>query len=237
MQSNRVPTAATKSPAPSRRTASAHVRFWDRTAQRYAASSIADLAGYERTLARVGALLSPDHLVLELGCGTGATALRLAPHCGRMHATDASPAMIAIARERLQAQPTARLSFTVADSAVALDGDTRYDRILAFNLLHLVDDLDGLVADVARSLRPGGLFISKTPCVKELNPLITRVGIPILRTLDKVPPLQVFDQPRLLRAISVNGLEPVSVERHGTRGKDIRAYIVARQSSHQMHAA
>ncbi len=53
-------------------------KFWDRAAPKYAASKIADTGGYERSLERMRALLNPDFTVLELGCGTGSTALRLA---------------------------------------------------------------------------------------------------------------------------------------------------------------
>jgi SAM-dependent methyltransferase len=33
----------------------------------------------------------------------------------------------------------------------------------AFNVLHLVPDLDLAIDAVARSLKPGGRFVSKTP--------------------------------------------------------------------------
>ena len=62
-----------------------------------AAARIADPAGYQTTLRRVAALLSPDQSVLEIGCGTGTTALRVAPFTRRLLATDVSPAMVAIA--------------------------------------------------------------------------------------------------------------------------------------------
>ena len=74
--------------------------FWDRIARKYAADPIADLAGYEATLRRVQDFLSPAYDVLELGCGTGTTALRLAPFTWQMLATDVSAEMIAIAQEK-----------------------------------------------------------------------------------------------------------------------------------------
>jgi len=207
---------------------SSPARFWDRIARRYARATIADQAGYEKTVQRVIGLLSPAHAVLEIGCGTGTTALRLAPHAGSLLATDASSEMIAVAHERLHAQPTPGLRFAVADADCALD-TARYDRVLAFNLLHLLGDLDRALAAVAAALWPGGLFISKTPCIAEMSPLITHLAVPLMRVLGKAPPLRRFDELHLHAAIRRAGLEVIAAERHGTRGKDVRAFVVARK--------
>ena len=53
-------------------------RFWNRFADRYAARPIKDVAAYEALLADVAARLKPEGKVLEIGCGTGGTAIRLA---------------------------------------------------------------------------------------------------------------------------------------------------------------
>ncbi|MDZ4173268.1 MAG: class I SAM-dependent methyltransferase, partial [Hydrogenophaga sp.] len=84
--------------------------FWDRIADKYAADPIEDIAGYEATLKRVQDFLSDDQDVLEIGCGTGTTALRLAPLTHRWLATDLSTNMISIARQKLAAQPVPQLS-------------------------------------------------------------------------------------------------------------------------------
>lgn len=60
-------------------------RFWDRIARKYASDPIKDTAGYERTLARTRELLTHTDTVLEIGCGTGTTALKLAPSVQRRH--------------------------------------------------------------------------------------------------------------------------------------------------------
>jgi ubiquinone/menaquinone biosynthesis C-methylase UbiE len=218
-------------PPPSGAIAARKAAFWDRIARKYAADPIADAAGYETTLRRVWALLSADQEVLEIGCGTGTTALRLAPLTRRLLATDVSAGMIAIALEKLAAQPVPQLSFAVADADAPGFGQGTYDVALAFNLLHLVSDLDQALALAVQALRPGGLFISKTPCIAEMNPLVPCVALPLMRAIGKAPHVLCFDASRLQSALERHGLEIEAVERHGTRGKDIRVFIVARKAA------
>ena len=205
----------------------AKARFWDRIATQYAADPIADMPGYEATLRRVQGLLTGGQDVLEIGCGTGATALRLAPHTRRMLATDVSARMMAIARDRLAAQPVPQLELAVADAEAPLQAQGGYDVVLAFNLLHLVGDLDQALAQAVQALRPGGLLVSKTPCIAEMNPLIPRLALPLIRAIGKAPPVLCFNAAQLQAAMARQGLEITAVERHGTRGKDIRVFIVA----------
>ena len=208
-------------------------RFWDRMAHRYARGAIADRAGYERTLERTAHWLAPQHDLLEIGCGTGATALRLAPAVRTLRATDVSGEMIAIARQRLQAQPVPGLSFERAGADQALAGGARYDGVLAFSLLHLLPDLDATLGAVAGALRPGGLFISKTPCIAEMNLLVRRVAVPLVGAFGLMPPLGAFDGAQLQAALRRHGFVLLAHERHGTRGADMRAFVVARMRGGQ----
>ncbi|MBS0348162.1 MAG: class I SAM-dependent methyltransferase [Comamonadaceae bacterium] len=203
--------------------------FWDRIAPKYATDPIADMAGYETTLRRVQGLLSTQHDVLEVGCGTGSTALRLAPFTRSLLATDVSPEMIAIAHQRLAAQPSPQLGFAVADAEATTFGPQAYDVVLAFNLLHLTSDLDEALKPLVQALRPGGLLISKTPCIAEMNPLIPYVAVPLMRAMGKAPGVLCFDELRLQSAMVRQGLQIVGAERHGSRRKDIRTFIVARK--------
>ncbi|MFZ6185206.1 class I SAM-dependent methyltransferase [Nannocystis pusilla] len=220
-------TAPPSSPGPA---TAAKARFWDRMARKYAASPIADKGGYEKTLARTRALLGPEHRVLEIGCGTGTTALSLGRPCyGRLVATDVSPEMIAIAREKLAAAPQPDLEFQVADADAPVFGEACYDAVLAFNVLHLVSDLDAALTSARRALVPGGLFISKTPCLSDMNPLVAWVLLPVMRLFRKAPPVLCFRATDLQAALTRNGLEIVAVEHHATKGKDWRPFIVARK--------
>ncbi|RWQ80247.1 MAG: class I SAM-dependent methyltransferase, partial [Mesorhizobium sp.] len=116
-------------------------RFWDRSSRRYAMGAIADQAGYERTLDRTRALLGPDDRVLELGCGTGTTALRLAGDVQNYLATDISAGMIAIANKKQAAGPIPGLVFRTATVDAFTPGAEQFNAVLGFNYLHLVRDL------------------------------------------------------------------------------------------------
>lgn len=204
-------------------------RFWNRTARKYARDPIADLQGYEKTLQRVQDLLSPAAEVLEIGCGTGTTALRLAPGVRRMVATDVSNEMIVIAREKLAAQPVPSLEFRIADADALHAASPSFDAVLAFNVLHLVDDLPNALRSALDALKPGGLFLSKTPCLLEMNPLIPRLALPLMRALGMAPPVLCFSAGQLRDILVRQGLEIVTVEWHASRGKDFRPFIVARK--------
>ena len=204
-------------------------RFWNRIARKYANDPIADMAGYERTLQRVQALLSKEHEVLEIGCGTGSTALRLAPATQRLVATDVSAQMIAIANAKLASQELPQLHFRLADADAPVAEQGAYDAVLALNLLHLVTDLPQALTSAIDALKPGGLLISKTPCLNEMNPLIPKLALPLMRAIGKAPPVLCFDAKQLQAAMIAQGLQILAVERHGSKGKDWRVFIVARK--------
>jgi ubiquinone/menaquinone biosynthesis C-methylase UbiE len=202
-------------------------RFWDRTARDYAAARIKDMAGYERTIERIRALLDPAATVLEIGCGTGTTALRLAPFVGRIVATDVSAGMIGIARGKAAAVPDARVAFSVAPAEAAPSEEGGYDAILALNLLHLVADRAALLGRLRGQLKPGGLLISKTPCLAEMNSLL-RLVVPVARLLGKAPPVAFFSAKALAAEIGAAGFTVIEQARHGSGRRDPRIFLVAR---------
>ena len=206
-------------------------RFWDKAAQKYAASPIDDEAGFERTLARTRALIAPSARALELGCGTGTAALRLVDATESYLATDISARMIAIAQEKLararQNGLTGELSFRQATVGTLASENARYDAILGFNYLHLAGNLPAVLDHIRTLLAPGGLFISKTPCVGDMNPLI-RLAIPLMRLVGKAPSVTTFSAASLEEAICAAGFEILENERHGSKKGDIRPFIAAR---------
>jgi len=142
-------------------------RFWDKHADGYSKKPVKDTESYNETLDCTRKHLSPRDEVLEVGCGTGTTALLLAPSVRQITATDISSRMIEIARDKAAAQGVQNVRF---DRATPFDGGLEngsFDVVMAFNLLHLLEDIPGAVRRLAELLKPGGRFISKTICLAE----------------------------------------------------------------------
>lgn len=169
------------------------VEFWDRVAARYALRDVMDSTAYEATLERTRHHLSPRGRLLELGCGTGATAVRLSDAVADYVASDASSGMIAQAQARLTDADAPNLTVlhaALGEDALSVAGP--FDVILAFNLLHLLPDLRVGLRQIRAMLKPGGLFISKTICPRGASMPLTYRGafalFPLLQRLGKLPP-------------------------------------------------
>ncbi|SFQ98058.1 class I SAM-dependent methyltransferase [Poseidonocella sedimentorum] len=206
-------------------------RFWDRQARKYAQSPISDEAAYEYTLERIGAYLTPEAEVLELGCGTGSTALRLAPQVRAYAASDYAPEMIAIAREKAEAAGAKTLHFRVAGAHEIAPEGRGWDAVIALNLLHLLPDPEAAVAHVHGLLKPGGLFISKTFCLPDGRaPLwlhAMRAALPVLRVLGKAPAVTFLKVAELDRATARAGFEILEAGNYPANPP--RRFIVARK--------
>jgi ubiquinone/menaquinone biosynthesis C-methylase UbiE len=201
------------------------IAFWDRVADRYAARPIKDVAAYEEMIADAASRLSSSDRVLEIGCGTGGTAIRLAPCASQWIATDASAEMIRIA----QSKPApGNVTFSVADADRAPEG-SQFDAACAFLILHLVPDIGATLAEIRAHLKPGGLFLSKTYCLGDMNVAMRWTVVPVLQRLGVIPAIKTFHADGLRKVITAAGFD---IECMRTFGKNRHAwYIAARRRS------
>lgn len=108
--------------------------------------------------------------VLELGCGTGAFAARLAAIPSiHVTATDASARMVQVTRDRgLEAQ--------VVDAQALPFADDSFDAVAALWMLYHVPDRDRALAEIRRVLRPEGVFVAITVGTDHLADLRSEAG-------------------------------------------------------------
>jgi ubiquinone/menaquinone biosynthesis C-methylase UbiE len=145
--------------------------FWNKLADKYSKKPVKDMENYDKTLDCTRKHLSASDNVLEVGCGTGSTALLLAPSVRQIAASDISSRMIEIAREKAVTQGVENVRF---DRGTLFDEDLEqgsFEVVMAFNFLHLLEDIPGAVHRVHELLKPGGSFISKTVCLAEQSRL------------------------------------------------------------------
>jgi ubiquinone/menaquinone biosynthesis C-methylase UbiE len=145
--------------------------FWDKLADKYSKKPVKDMENYNKTLDCTRKHLSANDKVLEVGCGTGTTALLLAPSVKQITASDISSRMIEIARNKAITRGVENVRFargTLFDENL---GEGSFEIVMAFNFLHLLEDIPGAVRRVHELLKPGGSFISKTICLAEQSRL------------------------------------------------------------------
>lgn len=180
--------------------------FWNKLADKYSRRPVADEAAYQKKLDKTREYFQPDMDVLEIGCGTGSTAIVHAPFVGHIRASDLSTRMIEIARDKAKAAGIENVTFE-ASSVDALDIlDASIDVVMAHNILHLLDDREQAIADIHNMLKPGGVFVSSTACIGDMM-LPLRLIIPVGRLLRLFPLVKVFSVVELKESLENAGFE------------------------------
>ena len=128
---------------------SARASQWDRMR--------GELYGASADVAPLAALLDPGLVVGDLGCGTGQTAVALAPYVAHVIAVDESSAMLAAARKRVATLENVELrAGRLEDLPI---GDATLDAAVLSLVLHFVVDPVAVLREAARVLVPGGALL------------------------------------------------------------------------------
>ena len=114
--------------------------------------------------------------------------------------------MIDIARGKAVADGVTNVSSDVATIEEWQADDASYDMIQAHSILHLVLDLDVVLAKARRLIKPGGRFISSTVCTGEMSG-IARALLPLGGALRVLPYIAPFTGDELSAAITRAGFE------------------------------
>ena len=200
--------------------------FWDDLAVKYSKKAVPDPEAFERKIAITKGLMRPEHVVLEIGCGTGSLALRLAPCAAQFHGLDISPEMIRIAREK--ARDTANVTFHAGpfDDSFTTFGPGTVDGVCAYSILHLLHDRPAVLRRIFDLLAPGGFFVSSTACLDNTwvpyRPLLT-----VMRWLGKAPYVGFLSTEVLLAEIAEAGF--VDVQTPDVGAAKAVAFVTARR--------
>lgn len=104
-------------------------------------------------------LLPPPATVLECGCGSAEVSAFLARQGYRCTLLDAAPAALQVARRRF-ARSGLTANYVEGNVYRLPFADNSFDIVTSFGLLEHFADVDRVIAEMTRVIRPGGLFFA-----------------------------------------------------------------------------
>ncbi len=179
-------------------------KFWNLIASKYAASPISDIAAYEKKIEKIKSYLSPENHVLDIGCGTGTQCGDLANNVKQVTGIDISSKLLAIAVQRKAGREIENVEFiqtTVFDERFEPGS---FEVVMAFYVLHFLEDIDEVVRRIYGLLKPDGLFISETACLGEKGKIMGNF-VRLAGKLGFLPLINLLTTRRIERALEQTG--------------------------------
>jgi 2-polyprenyl-3-methyl-5-hydroxy-6-metoxy-1,4-benzoquinol methylase len=142
-------------------------KFWDKISKNYDKSESQFEPIHRKVVENSKKYLNGSDIVLDYGCATGTKAFALAGNVKKIQGIDISSKMIEAAKRKAVERRIDNVDFAHATLFDERYKRESFDVILAFNILHALEDNRQAMQRITELLKPGGLFISTTPCLKE----------------------------------------------------------------------
>lgn len=172
---------------------------------------------YQNLGKTVAAQIEQGDLVLECACGTGAISKYIAPKCRHLTATDFSRGMLRQTAKNCQGYDN--ITIKRADLTQLKCRDNKYDKVVAGNVLHLLDAPCAAVKELERVCKTGGKIIIPTYIngASGVNQLAVRLfelgGVRFKRQFDRASYQKFFEDAgyKQVAYTVVNGRMPCAV--------------------------
>lgn len=179
-------------------------KFWDNTSKNYDTTEERFEQIHSSVRDKTKKHLKVTDVVLDYGCGTGTKCCELAGSVSEILGIDISAEMIGLAKEKGAAQAVGNAHFehaTIFDETLK---EASFDVVMAFNMFHTVPDPETVLNRIHEVLKPGGLFISATPCMAEKKSFIVGLQMGIFRLILKLGLIPILFE--FYRTSDVDGL-------------------------------
>lgn len=135
--------------------------FWDKVAFVYDLfADVYNKKTHEILCRKVESLIEPKDEVLECACGTGMLTVRIAPRCRFVLATDFSENMLKKTRKKCRMYDN--IKFETANILQLNYPSERFDKVIAANVIHLLDEPYRALRELDRVCKVGGKIIIPT---------------------------------------------------------------------------
>lgn len=135
--------------------------FWDKVSGLYDFfETVYNGRVYRGVGGRVAEEIGQDDIVLECACGTGAISKYIAPKCKQLIATDFSVGML---KQMLKnCRKYNNIKIKRVDMTQLKCRDNRFDKVVAGNVIHLLEEPYAAVKELERVCKTGGKIIIPT---------------------------------------------------------------------------
>ena len=135
--------------------------FWDNVAGAYDIFvNVINRKTHQKLKRIVSSLIEADDTVLECACGTGLLSAVIAPKCRQLTATDYSEKMLKKAKKNCAVFQN--ITFSKADITALSYPDGSFDKVVAGNVIHLLDNPMTALSELNRVCKDGGMLIIPT---------------------------------------------------------------------------
>ena len=135
--------------------------FWDNVASVYDVFvNVINRKTHQKLKRIVSALIEPDDTVLECACGTGLLSVVIAEKCRQLTATDFSEKMLKKAKKNCRS--FRNITYAQADITALNFEDGSFDKVVAANVIHLLDNPLTALSELNRVCKDGGMLIIPT---------------------------------------------------------------------------
>ena len=188
-------------------------KFWDKQAGSFTDQEQHIKLSENKDFITTVKYLNADDTVLDYGCGGGIVSIGIADKVKEVHAIDVSYKMIEVAKANAVERNIDNINYAQATIFDERFQKESFNVILAFRVLHVLEDVQVVIHRINELLKPGGVFISVTTCLGSF-----KVFLGIITFLVKkmgILPLQInlFKLPELHRIITDGGFKIVEYER------------------------
>ena len=142
-------------------------KFWDKQAKRYDHRERQFEPVFKEVIAKTRKYLNVNDNVLDFGCATGTKTIELASGIKHVYGLDISTEMI---NEAILKKDKAKIMNVSFSQGTLFDNDfekVSFDKIIAYGVIHLLEDSEKVIRRIHELLKPDELFISTTACIKD----------------------------------------------------------------------
>ncbi len=194
-------------------------------AERYRSDTCEGLAYVTRRQVVLSLAVIEPGRVLDVGCGPGILTRDLVHNGHQVYSADLSMEMLRKARETAGGEGASVPHFVVSDASKICFSGNRMDMVLSIGLMCYVKDHGGVLSEIRRVLKPGGVSVIQNN--KIMWPVLYRTLIPLYRRLKAKTAGKNYDgldfsfnfssSKEFLRDIARSGLEVLCVEHYDFR--------------------